>query len=91
MNRVAPALFVLSLAPSALAQQKQGSGVLAFGTNSKAPIQIDADRLEAFSKELEAKGIKLTEKYHKDKSLNIASATIVDPYGTVLELTEGLR
>jgi lipopolysaccharide export system protein LptA len=54
MNRLAPALFVLSLAPSALAQQKQGSGVLAFGTNSKAPIQIDADRLEVFSKEQRA-------------------------------------
>jgi lipopolysaccharide export system protein LptA len=54
MNRLATALFVLCLAAPALAQQKQGSGVPAFGTNSKAPIQIDADRLEVFSKEQRA-------------------------------------
>jgi catechol 2,3-dioxygenase-like lactoylglutathione lyase family enzyme len=63
------------------------------GTKGRAVdhVGFEVKNLEAFCKELEAKGIKLTEKYHRDKSLNIASATIVDPYGTVLELTEGLR
>ena len=63
------------------------------GTKGRAVdhVGFDVKNLEAFCKELEAKGIKLAEKYHRDKSLNIASATIVDPYGTVLELTEGLR
>jgi catechol 2,3-dioxygenase-like lactoylglutathione lyase family enzyme len=63
------------------------------GTKGRAVdhVGFEVKNLEAFCKELEAKGITLTEKYHRDKSLNIASATIVDPYGTVLELTEGLR
>src|SRR5690349_25026525 len=63
------------------------------GTKGRAVdhVGFEVKNLEAFCKELESKGIKLTEKYHKDKSLNIASATITDPYGTVLELTEGLR
>jgi catechol 2,3-dioxygenase-like lactoylglutathione lyase family enzyme len=63
------------------------------GTKGRAVdhVGFEVKNLEAFCNELEAKGIKLTEKYHRDKSLNIASATIVDPYGTVLELTEGLR
>jgi catechol 2,3-dioxygenase-like lactoylglutathione lyase family enzyme len=63
------------------------------GTKGRAVdhVGFEVKNLEAFCKELEAKGIKLTEKYHRDKTLNIASATIVDPYGTVLELTEGLR
>jgi catechol 2,3-dioxygenase-like lactoylglutathione lyase family enzyme len=63
------------------------------GTKGRAVdhVGFEVKNLEAFCKELEAKGIKLTEKYHKDKSLNVASATITDPYGTVLELTEGLR
>ncbi|HZM59462.1 MAG TPA: VOC family protein [Vicinamibacterales bacterium] len=63
------------------------------GTKGRAVdhVGFEVKNLEAFCKELEAKGIKLTEKYHRDKSLNIMSATIVDPYGTVLELTEGLR
>jgi catechol 2,3-dioxygenase-like lactoylglutathione lyase family enzyme len=63
------------------------------GTKGRAVdhVGFEVKNLEAFCKELEAKGIKLTEKYHRDKNLNIMSATIVDPYGTVLELTEGLR
>jgi catechol 2,3-dioxygenase-like lactoylglutathione lyase family enzyme len=63
------------------------------GTKGRAVdhVGFEVKNLEAFCKELEAKGIKLTEKYHRDTSLNIMSATIVDPYGTVLELTEGLR
>ena len=63
------------------------------GTKGRAVdhVGFEVKNLEVFCKELEAKGIKLTEKYHRDKSLNIMSATIVDPYGTVLELTEGLR
>jgi catechol 2,3-dioxygenase-like lactoylglutathione lyase family enzyme len=63
------------------------------GTKGRAVdhVGFEVKNLEAFCKELEAKGIKLTERYHRDKTLDIASATIVDPYGTVLELTEGLR
>ena len=48
--------------------------------------------LEAFSKELEAKGIKLTRPYRKDPAMNnMGTAAMVDPWGVSIELTEGLR
>ena len=48
--------------------------------------------LEAFSKELEAKGIKLTRPYRKDPAMNnMGTAAMVDPWGVSVELTEGLR
>ena len=48
--------------------------------------------LEAFCKTLEAKGIKLARPYKKrDAAMNnIGTATIVDPWGVSIELTEGL-
>jgi hypothetical protein len=47
--------------------------------------------LKAFCAELEAKGIKLATPLRRDEALGLDVATIVDPWGTVLELTEGLR
>ena len=48
--------------------------------------------LEAFSKDLEAKGIKLTRPYRKDPAMNnVGTAAMVDPWGVSVELTEGLR
>ncbi|HEU4690883.1 MAG TPA: VOC family protein [Vicinamibacterales bacterium] len=48
--------------------------------------------LEAFSKDLEAKGIKLTRPYRKDPAMNnMGTAAMVDPWGVSIELTEGLR
>jgi catechol 2,3-dioxygenase-like lactoylglutathione lyase family enzyme len=52
-------------------------------------IGFEVRDLEAFCKELEGKGIALAEPYHRANG--IAVAKIVDPWGTVLELTEGLR
>jgi hypothetical protein len=48
--------------------------------------------LDAFCKELGAKGIKVVRPYRKrDPAMNnIATATIVDPWGVSIELTEGL-
>lgn len=48
--------------------------------------------LEALCKTLEAKGIKTVRPYKKrDAAMNnIATATIVDPWGVSIELTEGL-
>ena len=54
-------------------------------------IGFEVRDLEAFSRALEEKGIALTEPYHRDDALGVMTATITDPYGTVLELTEGLR
>jgi catechol 2,3-dioxygenase-like lactoylglutathione lyase family enzyme len=55
-------------------------------------VGFEVKNLEAFCKELEAKGIQLTRSYRKkDPAMgNIATATIVDPWGVSIELTEGL-
>ncbi|HUQ54010.1 MAG TPA: VOC family protein [Gammaproteobacteria bacterium] len=54
-------------------------------------VGFEVRGLRAFCAELERKGLKLTAPYRRDESLGLATATIVDPWGTVLELTEGLR
>ena len=54
-------------------------------------VGFEVKNLEAFCKALEAKGIKLAAPYHKLPALNnIGSAFITDPWGTSIELTEGL-
>jgi catechol 2,3-dioxygenase-like lactoylglutathione lyase family enzyme len=55
-------------------------------------VGFEVKNLEAFCKELEAKGIELVRPYKKrDPAMNnIATATIVDPWGVSIELTEGL-
>ena len=46
--------------------------------------------LEAFTKKLEAQGIKLASPYRQVPALGISIAFITDPWGTYIELTEGL-
>ena len=53
-------------------------------------IGFEVKDLEAFCKKLEEMGIKLTVAYRKVPALNIAIAFINDPWGTNIELTEGL-
>ena len=54
-------------------------------------VGFEIRNLEEFCKKLAAKGITLTQPYRKDPAMNnIGTATIVDPWGTVIELTEGL-
>jgi catechol 2,3-dioxygenase-like lactoylglutathione lyase family enzyme len=56
-------------------------------------VGFEVRNLPAFIKELEGKGIKLTEGYKKsNKEMGgIATAMITDPWGVRIELTEGLR
>jgi catechol 2,3-dioxygenase-like lactoylglutathione lyase family enzyme len=56
-------------------------------------VGFEVKNLEAFSKALEAKGIKGVRLYkNKDAAMNnIATAMIVDPWGISIELTEGLN
>ena len=64
------------------------------GTRGRAVdhVGFEVRNLEEFCKRLEAKGIPLTVVYHKDPTLdNVAAASLSDPWGTSLELTEGLR
>ena len=54
-------------------------------------VGFEVRGLEAFCAELAAKGIELTTPYRRDEALGLAVATLTDPWGTVVELTEGLR
>lgn len=54
-------------------------------------VGFEVRNLQAFSKALEAKGIKLTQPYRVDPATKIATAMTVDPWGVGIELTEGLR
>lgn len=62
------------------------------GTSGRAMdhIGFEVKGLEAFTKSLEAQGIKLTVPYRSVPALNLAIAFINDPWGTSIELTEGL-
>jgi catechol 2,3-dioxygenase-like lactoylglutathione lyase family enzyme len=62
------------------------------GTTGRAldHIGFEVKGLEAFTKKLEAEGIPLTVSYRTIPALDIAIAFIQDPWGTNIELTEGL-
>ncbi len=53
-------------------------------------IGFEVENLKAFTNKLEAEGIPLTVSYRKVPALDIAIAFIKDPWGTNIELTEGL-
>ncbi len=53
-------------------------------------IGFEVDNLEALCRELEASGITLDRGYTEVPSLGIAVAFLTDPWGTYIELTEGL-
>ena len=53
-------------------------------------IGFEVRNLEAFCKKLEANGVKLDTPYTKQPSGN-ATAVLTDPWGTRIELTEGLN
>src|SRR5262249_54266374 len=62
------------------------------GTQGRARdhVGFEVRNLEEFCKKLEAQGIKLERPYTKVAPLGIAIAFIRDPWGTYIELTEGL-
>jgi catechol 2,3-dioxygenase-like lactoylglutathione lyase family enzyme len=88
-------------APGAAFVQAQLPGVALNFTPSPTPtvgttgraldhIGFEIKNLEAFTKKLEADGIKLDRPYTKVAALGIAIAFIKDPWGTNIEMTEGL-
>jgi catechol 2,3-dioxygenase-like lactoylglutathione lyase family enzyme len=62
------------------------------GTRGRAidHIGFEVKNLEEFTKTLTAQGIKLDRPYTKVEALGISIAFITDPWGTYIELTEGL-
>jgi catechol 2,3-dioxygenase-like lactoylglutathione lyase family enzyme len=91
----------LAAAPGAAFVQAQLPGVFLNFTPSPTPtigttgraidhIGFEIKNLEAFVKKLEADGIKIDRPYTKVPALGIAIAFIKDPWGTNIEMTEGL-
>lgn len=62
------------------------------GTQGRAVdhVGFEVQNLDAFVKKLEADGIKLERPYTKVAALDIAIAFVRDPWGTYIELTDGL-
>jgi catechol 2,3-dioxygenase-like lactoylglutathione lyase family enzyme len=54
-------------------------------------VGFEVRGLEAFCKELEAKGVEFTVPYREVPDLELSIAFVRDPWGTLIELTEGLR
>jgi catechol 2,3-dioxygenase-like lactoylglutathione lyase family enzyme len=69
-----------------------GSPTPVVGTQGRAldHVGFEVKNLEAFTKKLEADGIKLAVPYRQVPALGIAIAFFTDPWGTYIELTEGL-
>ena len=53
-------------------------------------VGFEIENLEAFCRDLEAKGIEFAVPYREIEQLGIAIAFFTDPFGTYIELTEGL-
>jgi hypothetical protein len=55
-------------------------------------VGFEIRNLESFVKNLQHTGVKLTKPLHRERAFgNMSSATLVDPWGTVIELTEGME
>jgi extradiol dioxygenase family protein len=73
---------------------------LSFGASKTTPaptkgrvfdhIGFEVKNLEEFCKKLEAAGVKFDQRYTKGPNARVAIAYIFDPWGTYIELTEGL-
>ncbi len=54
-------------------------------------IGFEVQNLEAFTKKLEAAGVKFDVSFRKIPALGLSLAFLTDPWGTYIELTEGLN
>jgi len=52
-------------------------------------VGFEVRNLESFAAGLEARGVSLTEPYHREGDIGVVR--MMDPWGTVIELTEGMR
>jgi len=86
-----PAAFISASLPG-LTMNFSPSQAPVAGTQGRAidHIGFEVKNLEAFTKKLEAQGIKLASPYRQVPALGISIAFITDPWGTYIELTEGL-
>ena len=85
------AAFVSASLPGVALNFSPSAGPVA-GTAGRAfdHIGFEVKNLEEFCRRLEAQGIKLTVGYRRVDAWNLAVAFITDPWGTNIELNEGL-
>ena len=85
-----PAAFISASLPGLTMNFSPATGTV--GTQGRVidHVGFEIKGLEAFTKKLEAQGIKLTSAYRQVPALGISIAFITDPWGTYIELTEGL-
>jgi catechol 2,3-dioxygenase-like lactoylglutathione lyase family enzyme/predicted enzyme related to lactoylglutathione lyase len=90
-NSANPAAFISANLPG-LGMNFTPATAQPAGTQGRAidHIGFEVKNLEAFTKKLESQGIKLNVAYRQVPQLGIAIAFITDPWGTYIELTEGL-
>ncbi len=69
---------------------KSGDAMLPTKGRSLDHIGFEVQGLEAFAKKLQSSGAAMVVPYRQVPSLGIAVAFIADPWGTLIELTEGL-
>jgi len=85
-----PAAFVSATLPGLIMNFTPAATVVPTEGRVIDHIGFEVKNLEAFTRQLEAKGIKLALSYRQVPALGIAIAFVVDPWGTRIELTEGL-
>jgi predicted enzyme related to lactoylglutathione lyase len=86
-----PAAFISAGLPGLVMNFAPSQAPVA-GTQGRAldHIGFEVKNLEAFTKNLESQGIKLAVPYRQVPALGVAIAFFTDPWGTYIELTEGL-
>jgi predicted enzyme related to lactoylglutathione lyase len=91
VNSANPAAFTSAGLPG-LVMNFAPSQTPVVGTQGRAVdhIGFEVKNLEAFTRKLESQGIKMAVPYRQVPALGIAIAFLTDPWGTYIELTEGL-
>jgi catechol 2,3-dioxygenase-like lactoylglutathione lyase family enzyme len=85
-----PAAFISATLPGLTMNFTPAQGTVATRGRAIDHIGFEVKNLEAFVKQLEAKGMKINVAYRSVPAIGLAIAFITDPWGTYIELTEGL-
>jgi catechol 2,3-dioxygenase-like lactoylglutathione lyase family enzyme len=85
-----PAAFISATLPGLTMNFTPAQGAVATRGRVIDHIGFEVKNLEAFVKQLEARGMKLDVAYRSVPQIGLSIAFITDPWGTYIELTEGL-
>ena len=91
MQAIPATLYEAKILPGVnLRYSKNATPVTAIKGRALDHIGFEVRNLEAFCKRLEAAGVRFDTPYTKRPDIGIAIAFQTDPWGTYIELTEGL-